>query len=132
MSTEMDLSGLYQTSPWPTLLQTIRVEGIRVAADIGVHTYEMGRRQALIVAVTVTLRPVEADDLGLTLDYNCIVAAALALADQRTALIETYARRLAEACLVPSMVLEVHVVVEKPGALTNGVASTQLRLRRGD
>lgn len=112
-------------------LQSICVGDIRVAADIGVHAHEMGRKQALIVAVTVTIRPVERDELSGTLDYNFIVTAALALAGRRTALIETYARQLALACLDNPGVLRVDVRVEKPGALANGLASTQLRLSRG-
>lgn len=112
-------------------VQWIRVEDIRVAADIGVHAHEMGRRQTLVVGVSVAIRPVERDELGDTLDYNLILAAALALAEQRTALIETYARQLARACLDHPGVLHADVRVEKPGALANGLASTQLGLSRG-
>lgn len=112
--------------------QFVRVENIRVAADIGVHPYEVGRRQTLIVAVTVAISPVKCDELSETIDYNLIVTAARELAEQHTALIEIYARRLALACLDHCKVIYADVRVDKPGALANGLASTQLRLSRDE
>lgn len=111
-------------------LQRISVRDIRVAADIGVHAHEIGRRQPLIVTVNLTIQPVTEDRLATTFDYNQAVAIALALAEERIALIETFAFRLASACLDDPAVREADVLVEKPGALVNGCAAARIVLRR--
>ena len=113
-------------APEPACTQEVLVREIRVAADIGAYAHEMGRRQALLVSVRLTVVPPASDHLGETIDYNRIVAHALALGEERIALIETFAQRLARACLGHAEVRAAEVVVEKPGALTNGVASTRV------
>ena len=110
-------------------VQEVAVRDIRLAADIGVHAHEIGRLQALIVHVGLKIRPVVSDYLGDTIDYNAVVAHASALAAQRIALIETFAQRLALICLEYPNVLEADVVVEKPGALANGRASTHVVMK---
>jgi dihydroneopterin aldolase len=110
-------------------VQEVVVRDIRLAADIGVHAHEIGRLQALIVHVALKIRPVMSDCLADTIDYNAVVAHASALAAQRIALIETFAQRLALTCLEYPYVLEADVVVEKPGALANGQASTHVVMK---
>ncbi len=112
------------------LLQEVWIEDLRVAADIGVHAHEMGRRQALIVDARLSLRPPSGDHLAETLDYNRVVEYAVALAEERIALIETFARRLALACLEHDGVLRAEIVVKKPGALANGLAGTRIVIQR--
>lgn len=108
----------------------VRVEDIRLAARIGAYPHEEGRRQTLRVAVRLEVAPVTTDTLSATVDYSRIVAHAEALAEQHIALIETFARRLAAACLAETGVQCAQVVVEKPGALANGTASARVVLRR--
>lgn len=110
-------------------VQEVVVRDIRLAADIGVHAHEIGRLQALVVRVGLKIRPVMSDCLADTIDYNAVVAHATALAAQRIALIETFAERLASTCLEYPNVLEADVVVEKPGALANGRASTHVVMK---
>ena len=110
-------------------VQEVVVRDIRLAADIGVHAHEIGRQQALVVHVGLKIRPVMSDCLADTIDYNAVVAHATALAAQRIALIETFAERLASACLDYPNVLEADVTVEKPGALANGRASTHVVMK---
>lgn len=93
MPERTETAGLADTSD--VALQQVTVRDLRVAADIGVHSYEIGRRQTLVLAVTLRLRPASDDCLAETIDYNGIVAAALGLAEERVALIETFADRLA-------------------------------------
>jgi 7,8-dihydroneopterin aldolase/epimerase/oxygenase len=108
--------------------QEILVSDIRLAAYIGVHAYEQGRRQTLAVDARVVVRPIERDELAATTDYNIIVAAAIALSDQRIALIETFARRLAAYCIQQPDVLQAEVIVRKPSALPNGLVAARVVL----
>ncbi len=108
----------------------VNVRDIRVAADIGVFSHEMGIAQKLVVSARLVILPVAQDHLDQTIDYNVIVAYAEALGRERIALIETFAERLAQDCLRHAIVLSADIVVEKPGALANGVASTRIILHR--
>lgn len=87
------------------VLQEINVDDIRVAADIGVNAHEVGRRQTLIVAVCLEIASFDGDDIADTIDYNDVVRHAPALGETHIALVETFARRLAERCLEHSAVL---------------------------
>jgi dihydroneopterin aldolase len=116
-------------APLATALQEINVDDIRVAADIGIHAHELGRRQTLIVAVRLEITSFDSDDIADTIDYNAVVRHAVALGERHIALVETFARRLAERCLDHPTVLCADVRITKPAALTNGVASTRIVLR---
>jgi 7,8-dihydroneopterin aldolase/epimerase/oxygenase len=108
----------------------VRVHDLIVAARIGAYPHEEGRRQKLRIAVSLDVEPVLTDQLQSTVDYAAVVAHAEALADTHIALIETFARRLAAACLAEAGVLRAEVEVEKPSALANGVASASVILAR--
>jgi len=103
----------------------VRVQDLRLAARIGAHAHEMDRRQMLRVMVSLRLKRAPLDRLNDTIDYDRVVALAEALADEHIVLIETFCARLARACLAAGPVDRVEVVVEKPGALLNGVASAR-------
>lgn len=113
-----------------SVLQEVLVSDLQVAAHIGVHAHELGRRQSLVVSVRLGIeRPCD-DLLGQTIDYNDVVDAALALADQRIALIETFGQRLAAACLEHPAVYRADVLVEKPGALHLALAAARTVMER--
>ena len=97
-------------------------------ADIGVHAHEIGARQPLLVSAILTIAMPQHDALIETFDYARIVSLAEALAEQRIQLIETFARRLSEACLAHPAVLRAEIQVEKPRALANGLAGTRIVL----
>lgn len=78
----------------------------------------------------MVVRPPKRDRIEDTIDYNDIAVSASAIARDHIALIETFAGRLAAACLNNVRVTEAEVVVEKVGALVNGSASCRVRLRR--
>ncbi|TKD49888.1 dihydroneopterin aldolase [Sphingomonas baiyangensis] len=109
----------------------VGVEGLTLSARIGVHHHERGRRQPLIVTAWATLEtaaPIE--QFAETIDYCDIVRAAETLADTHVDLIETYAHRLAEACLALGPVTRVEVRIDKPEALPGGMAGVRVTRTR--
>jgi len=103
----------------------VRVHDLRLAARIGAHAHEMDRRQMLRVMVSLRLKLGPLDQLSATIDYEGVVALAEALANEHIVLIETFCAQLASDCLAAGPVDRVEVIVEKPGALINGVASAR-------
>ena len=108
----------------------VAVRDLHVMADIGINPDEIGRRQPLIVSVAMLVEPVEDDAIHATVDYRRVAATAAELGEQRIALIETFARRLATRCLLLGAVREVAVQVDKPQALAVGMASVTVALMR--
>ena len=105
------------------------VRGLAIEAEIGIYPHERGKPQPLVVDLEVSLAPVEVGHLAETLNYETLAAAARDLAAaSHIDLVETYAQRLAEACLADPRVTSVRVRVEKPqaipGALASGAAIT--------
>lgn len=119
-----------EAGPMGRELVEVRVDDLRLAARIGAHPHEIDRRQTLRVGVTLTLKAPASDRLDQTVDYGAIVERAEALADRHIALIETFGRELGQACLREAGVLRAEIVVEKPGALANGIASIRLVLEQ--
>jgi dihydroneopterin aldolase len=112
------------------LLQEVLVSNLQLAAHIGVHAHELGRRQSLVIHVRLAIEPQFDDLLSQTIDYNLVVEAAQALADQRIALIETFGQRLALSCLEHPAVHRAEVLVEKPGALHHALAAARTIIER--
>lgn len=102
---------------------SISLRDIRVLADIGVHHHEIGRPQPLIIHVTLVVVPPDHDSVDAVFDYVRIKGLAEELAAQRIVLIESFARRLAEACLDHRLVRGATVTVEKPFAVPGAMAS---------
>lgn len=72
-------------------------------AYIGVYTHEMLHRQALELDIEIRLRDVPQEDvIDETVDYSRVVSLAQTLGSRRVALIETFARSLAEQLLAQS------------------------------
>ena len=108
----------------------VTISGLQVAADIGVYAHEHDRAQPLMVDVTLKIDTPVRDALQETIDYQRVADDAHALALERTALIETYAMRLAERCIDHPGAQWVEVRVSKPGALRGGLAGTRASLTR--
>jgi 7,8-dihydroneopterin aldolase/epimerase/oxygenase len=97
---------------------TVFVRGLAVEAEIGIYEHEFGRRQPLIADVELTLAPGRIEHFAETVNYETVVAAAQRIADSgHMNLVETFADRLARACLADPLVVRVRVRVEKPQAL---------------
>lgn len=108
----------------------VRVRDLPLLADIGSNPDEIGRRQPLVISVELTLNAARVDAIGETIDYRKVAQAAEDLALVHIPLIETFARRLGERCLDFPAVLAVRVDVDRPFALTRGLAGVQAELRR--
>jgi len=104
----------------------VRVQGARVEALIGVYERERARRQPLVIDVSLHVRPVGADDLQQTFNYERVAHFCAALCDEHFDLIETFAGRLASACLGDPAVLAAEICVTKPEALASGIASVKI------
>jgi len=110
------------------------VTGLRVQAEIGVYRHEIGRLQPLHVDVELDVPSAGAGRLAETLNYETILEAARAIAAQgHIELVETFADRLARACLADRRVTRARVRVEKPLALAPDAvgAGAEIVLVRG-
>ena len=105
----------------------------RIEAEIGVHEHERGRRQPLVIDVELDLAPHPVEHIADTVNYETIVARAETLAASgHFNLVETFAHRLARACLQDPLVERARVRVEKPQALapTAEAAGVEIVLSR--
>ena len=101
-----------------TVMTKVFVTGLRIQAEIGVYKHEFGRHQPLIVDVELDVPTAGAERLADTLNYETILSSARAIADVgHIELVETFAERLARACLDDPRVTRARVRVEKPLAL---------------
>ncbi|TCM33066.1 dihydroneopterin aldolase [Novosphingobium aerophilum] len=112
------------------VLTTVRVRDLPLLADVGINPDEVGRRQPLVITVELALDAGAVDGIGETVDYRRIAAAAETLAEVHIPLIETFARRLGEQCLGWAPVREARVSIDKPFALTRGLAGVEVTVRR--
>ena len=102
---------------------TVFVRGLEVAAGIGVHDHELGRLQRLVIDVSLELTPAAIERLADTINYEPVAEAARAIAAEgHVGLVETFAERLALACLSDARVRRCTVRIEKPGALDGATA----------
>ena len=100
------------------------VRGLTLEAGIGIHDHELGRLQRLVIDVTLDLSPAPIERLGDTVNYETVAAAAWAIVSEgHVGLVETFAQRLATACLNDSRVRRCSVRIEKPGALQGAAAA---------
>jgi len=101
-----------------TVMTRVFVSGLKVQAEIGVYRHEIGRVQPLVLDVELDVPTAGAAHLADTLNYETILAAARDIAaGGHIALVETFAERLAQACLADVRVTQARVRVHKPLAL---------------
>jgi dihydroneopterin aldolase len=114
---QQDAAGT-QAPTYKIIVTKVFVRGLRLEAEIGVHSHEKGRRQPLIVDVELDVAAGGWRALGDTVNYERIADAARAIAGHgHIGLVESFAQRLAEACFHEPRVLRARVRVEKPLAL---------------
>nr|WP_244999739.1 dihydroneopterin aldolase [Brevundimonas nasdae] len=102
---------------------SVFVRGLEVEAGIGVYDHEQGRLQRLVIDVSLELEPKPIERLGDTINYETVANAARAIAAEgHIGLVETFAERLARACLDDRRVQKATVRIEKPGALQAVIA----------
>ena len=107
----------------------IRVQDLAVLAVVGINPDEVGRRQPLIICVELTIAAINPDGIDDTVDYRRIAHAAERLAEVHVPLIEAFARNLGAECLSWRLVREARITVNKPFALTRGMAGIEVTLR---
>lgn len=110
------------------------VAGLKLQAEIGVHRHERGQPQPLSVDVELDIPAAGAGRLSETFNYETILNAARAIAGEgHIELVETFAHRLARACMADPRVTRARVRVEKPLALAPDAvaAGAEIVLERG-
>jgi dihydroneopterin aldolase len=101
-----------------TVMTKVFVTGLKVQAEIGVYRHEIGRVQPLVVDVELDVPTAGVERLSETLNYETILEAARQIAGAgHIELVETFAERLARACLDDVRVTQARVRVAKPLAL---------------
>jgi len=111
------MSGAATSEP-RVVMTRVFVTGLEVQAEIGVYRHEIGKVQPLIVEVELDVPTAGAERLADTLNYETILQAAQSLAAEgHIQLVETFAERLARACLADARVTRARVRVQKPLAL---------------
>ena len=125
----------YSNSDTPLVLSNkvvvskIFVHGIRVEAEVGVYPHERGRTQPLLVDVELDVAWAGADRLADTVNYETIVAAAQAVADEgHIELVEIFAEHLAGRCLEDPRVTRARIRVDKPEALAPRAAGAGVEI----
>ena len=112
-----------------TTLTKVFVTGLKVQAQIGVYRHEIGRVQPLVIDVELDVPTAGAARLSETLNYETILEAARAIAASgHIELVETFAERLAHACLADPRVAKARVRVEKPLALAPDAVAAGVEL----
>lgn len=110
------------------------VTGLRLQAEIGVYKHEIGRLQPLLIDVELDVPSAGPGRLADTINYETILAAARAIAEGgHIELVESFADRLARACMADPRVVRARVRVEKPLALAPDAvaAGAEIVLERG-
>ncbi|MFN3511592.1 MAG: dihydroneopterin aldolase [Phenylobacterium sp.] len=94
------------------------VTGLKVEAEIGVYAHEQGRPQPLVIDVELDVPAAGFGSISDTVNYEIVGQSARAIAAEgHILLVETFAERLARACMADARVMRARVRVEKPLAL---------------
>lgn len=109
---------------------TVRVRDLPLLADIGINPDEIGRRQPLVITVELVLDSARVTAIAETVDYRRIAKAAETLAEEHVPLIETFAQQLGREFIGWHAVVEARLVIDKPFALTRGLAGVEVVIRR--
>jgi dihydroneopterin aldolase len=102
----------------------IFVRALTLSVEVGVYDHEYGRRQPLVADIELDLEPTSCEHITDTVSYAVVAAKAQALAlTGHFKLVETFAERLARACLEDPKVRSARVRIEKPEALAPDAAA---------
>ncbi len=122
-----------QSAAAPDLAQVTRlhvfVRELRIDAEVGIYHHEYGRKQPLLIDVELEILAGPIEHISDTLNYEEVAARAQQIADTgHVMLIETFAERLARACLEDGRVMQARVRVEKPEALAPRAAAAGVEM----
>ena len=108
---------------------TVFVRGLTLDAEIGLYAHEKGRKQPLIVDVELAVAVADWADVTHTVNYERIVRHAREIVEAgHIGLVETFAERLAQACIAEPRVTRARVRVEKPLALAPHAAAAGVEI----
>jgi dihydroneopterin aldolase len=113
----------------------IFVRDLELEASIGILDRERAAPQTLIVSIALEVAdtPVSEDRIDHVVDYRRPVAHARAILEAgHIDLVETFADRLAAACLSEPGVLNVRIRIEKPAAIPGAAAAGVELFRESD
>ncbi|WP_254063041.1 dihydroneopterin aldolase [Caulobacter sp. S45] len=111
-------------TPVRTEALSVFVEGLALSAEVGLYPHERGRFQPLSVDVELYLSPAHVAGISGTVNYETLVDKAKALAASgHIELVETFAERLAAACMDHPRAQRVRVRVRKPEAIAGADAA---------
>lgn len=102
---------------------SVFVRELSVEAAIGLYPHEHAGPQPLLVDIELELTPAPVRRIGQTVDYDSLVAKAREMASGHIDLVETFAQRLAAACLDDPRAVRCRVRVEKPRAVQGAAAA---------
>ena len=114
-------------------MDLVSVRDLSVQAVIGVHAWERGITQTLVIDVVMAAevaRAARTDDLADALDYSAVArTVASVVRDGRFRLIETAAERVAERLLADHPVAWLRLEVRKP--IADGGYTAAVTIERG-
>ena len=111
------------------VITKVFVRGLAIEARIGVYAHEKRRPQPLVVDVELDVAAAGWRALSHTVNYEAVVAKAKAIAALgHIGLVESFAHRLAMACLEEPRVMRARVRVEKPLALAPDAAAAGVEI----
>ncbi len=111
------------------IITRVFVRSLEVRAEIGIYERERGITQPLIVDIEAEVEAAGWRHLDETVNYEILAAHALAIAGSgHIGLVETFAQRLAEACVAEPRVRSVRVRVEKLRALEPAAAAAGVEI----
>lgn len=108
----------------------VEVRDLQVLAKVGINPEEIGCRQPLSISVRLKIGAETCETILDTVDYRSVVLEAEKLAETHVPLIETFAEKLGMRCLGLGNVHSVVVHVDKPFALSRGVAGVEFEVSR--
>lgn len=123
------LNTLVPSSPLGALMTNrVFVRDLRVEAYIGYYEHEKGHTQPLVIEIELSVSATDfhSDRLNRTVDYDVIAGHARTLAKTHVDLVETFAERLADACLAHPLAQAVRIRIEKPQALADAIAGVEI------
>ncbi|MBF0438070.1 MAG: dihydroneopterin aldolase [Magnetococcales bacterium] len=99
----------------------IFIRDIQVRCIIGIQEWERNTLQEVLINLklfTETSRAGQSDKIEDTVDYKALTKKIMAFTEQSNFfLVEALAEQIAQLCLNDARIHQVHVTVEKPGAL---------------
>jgi len=109
-----------------------RLEGVKMNVEIGIHDYERGVKQRVLVDVVTLVDKAwcGSDDIGTVVDYDYILQGIKAMEARQFDLQETLCGEVLDIALGPDAVIAAQVTTRKVEAYADAEAVGLTRFRR--